>query len=342
MKSNWTEREQAILNSIQEGIPLVRRPFQALSRELDIDEGDLISDLARLKEEKIIRQISPIYDTKMVGYTSSLVAFQLPPDKIAAAAARINTHPGVSHNYRREHMFNLWFTLAVPPTSRLGLDETIHYLAREVEAEKVAILPSIKVFKIRVRLDVGKKSKDRREGHKRHEKKYLPLTSIERKVVAKSQGDLPLVEEPFARYARDLEMDQDAFLTYLQDFLERGVMRRFAGLLYHRRAGFRANGMSVWEVAEERLDEVGSHLAGYRCISHCYQRAVTEHWPYNVFAMIHKTSRSEVEDLVATLEEELDITAGPVLYSVEEYKKCRLQYFTRDYYEWEQTLEEVL
>jgi siroheme decarboxylase len=127
--------DQALLNALQTEVPLVRRPFAAIAERAGngISEIDALARVADLKtgSRKIIRQISAIFDSKSLGYQSTLVAARVEEAQLEKAAEVINRHPGVSHNYRRNHAFNLWYTLAVPPDSPLGLEKTLEILHRQ-------------------------------------------------------------------------------------------------------------------------------------------------------------------------------------------------------------------
>jgi siroheme decarboxylase len=113
--------DKDILNLIQREFPLEREPFAAIGREVGIGGGEVIRRIETLKRGRVIRQISAIFDTRVLGYESSLVAAKIPPEALNEGAKAINSHPGVSHNYERNNEFNLWYTVAVPPDSRLGL-----------------------------------------------------------------------------------------------------------------------------------------------------------------------------------------------------------------------------
>ncbi len=140
------EKDRQLLNLIQNSFPLVSRPYRELGERLGESEPAVIERLDRLRRQHIVRQISAIFDTKSLGYKSSLVAMKLSPERIAEAARIINEHPGVSHNYLRNHEFNLWFTIATEPDSKLGLDGTLELLQRLTGAESVRQLPTLTLF----------------------------------------------------------------------------------------------------------------------------------------------------------------------------------------------------
>jgi len=154
-------------------------------------------------------------------------------------------------------------------------------------------------------------------------------------VIRATQGDMPIVEEPYAPAALKLGMQVDDLLAHLQRMQERRLLRRVAAILYHRRAGFSANGMGVWKVPEERIIELGPRMAAFRGISHCYQRPTYADWPYSIFTMAHGRSKQECDAILDSIATETGISDRATLYSSTEFKKIRLLYFTEDYRAWE-------
>ena len=146
-----------ILNEIQWKFPLVAKPFDEIAKKFEISSDEVKDRLIQLKRKGVLRQLSAIFDTRKLGYTSSLVAMEIEPDKLEHVAHQINKHPGVSHNYEREHQFNLWFTLAVPPGS--DLEKELDKFSKLDGIKKTRMLPTLQLFKIGVKLDMvdGKK-----------------------------------------------------------------------------------------------------------------------------------------------------------------------------------------
>ena len=328
------EKNQDLLSFLQEGIPIVKEPFKKIAEDLDIPQNDVIEAIKKLKEEKIIRQISPIYDTKSLGYESSLVAFKT--DRIEETANFINEHPGVSHNYERTDDFNLWFTIAVPPDSKLGLEETVKKIAEITKVKDYVILKTEKLFKIGVKLNF-KDTKEKEDFFPENkEKKAVNLSKFDKEIIKITQKDIPLKERPFKVYADILGISEEDLIEKLRFYLQSGIMRRFAAILYHRKAGFKANGMTVWKVPENLVERVGYKIASYRAVSHCYKRTTNEKWKYNQFAMVHAQSKEEIEELVEEISKETGIKEYKILYSTREFKKRRINYFSEDFYRWEE------
>jgi DNA-binding Lrp family transcriptional regulator len=326
-----------LLSVIQKNFPLTQHPYAEIAKSLNISEEEVIDTLRKQKEEAVIRQISPIFDTKRLGYSSSLVSFKVAEDKIDKTVALINTHPGVSHNYERDHDFNIWFTLAVAPDSKLGLEKTVALLAEKSEAEDAIILPTLKMFKIAVKLNTTGKDAKKEKVHKRNFKE-IALTPIHHAVIRHTQYDLPIEPEPFASVIEELNIDYDTLFDTLNELQEAGVMRRFAAILNHRKAGFNANAMVVWDVDEKRGEEIGKKAAEFSAVSHCYLRPKYPNWPYNLFTMVHGKTTEETNAIIDAMAEEIEHKAKRPLYSTREFKKVRIKYYTPEFAAWEEQM----
>jgi siroheme decarboxylase len=333
-------RDRDLLDELQNDLPLVARPFALLAQRIGMPEGELLSRLDALRRDGVIRQLSAIFDTRRLGYTSQLVAARSRPGTRDQAAAVFSSHPGVTHNYRRDHTFDLWFTIAVPPDSTLGMNRTVDLLGRLANVESIRPLPALRFFKIGVDLDMrgGRDPKAKRE--RREPVRPAPdpssLTDRDRDAVRALQTDLQAITDPFAPVAEAYGFTVDELLRVGHAMLETGQMRRFAAVLNHRTAGFVQNGMGVWIVDEDRVEQVGRVMASFRGVSHCYQRPVYEDWPYRLFSMTHGRTKEDCEAVLAAISEETGLTQYAVLYSTHEYKKTRLRYFTPELAAWEE------
>ncbi len=330
--------DRRLLNLMQGSFPIARRPYQHVAVEAGIDEQQTMARVERLLDERIIRQVTPIFDTRALGYSSMLVAAKVDPENPWRAANVINEHPGVSHNYLRNHEFNIWFTIATEPDSRLGLEGTLELLARLAGAESIRQLPTLKLFKIRMDLDMEGGTADLAravEAAPPAETERQPYDELDIAVIRSLQGAMPVMAEPYAPTAGALDMSQEALLEHLLGMQQRRLLRRVAAILYHRRAGFSANGMGVWKVPAERVGELGPRMAAFRGISHCYQRPTYEDWPYSIFTMAHGRSPQECDAILDSIALDTGIEERATLYSSTEFKKIRLLYFTEDHRAWE-------
>jgi DNA-binding Lrp family transcriptional regulator len=330
--------DRKLLNLMQGSFPIAPRPYQHVASLAGVSEAELMRRVQRLLDKRIIRQVTPIFDTRALGYSSMLVAAKVDPEHPHRAAQVINAHPGVSHNYLRNHEFNLWFTIATEPDSALGLQGTLEVLAREAGAESVRQLPTLKLFKIRMDLEMEGDTEALASAVQASEPIELdpqPYDELDVAVIRALQGDMPVVSEPYAAAASELGMPEGSLLEHLSKMQQRGLLRRVAAILYHRRAGFSANGMGVWQVPEEQILDIGRRMASVRGISHCYQRPTYEDWPYSVFTMAHGRSKQECDAVLDAIAEQTGIHERATLYSSTEFKKIRLLYFTEEFKAWE-------
>jgi DNA-binding Lrp family transcriptional regulator len=330
--------DRKLLNLMQGSFPIATQPYRHVAELGGVEEQEVMSRVRRLLEQRIIRQVTPIFDTRALGYSSMLVAAKVDPEHPHRAAQVINEHPGVSHNYLRNHDFNLWFTIATEPDSKLGLEGTLEVLAREAGAESVRQLPTLRLFKIRMDLEMEGGTdalSSAAEIKEPIELEPQPYDEFYIAVIRALQGDMPVVSEPYAPAAAELGLSQERLLDHLAGMQERGILRRVAAILYHRRAGFSANGMGVWKVPEGQIFDIGCRMAAVRGVSHCYQRPTYEDWPYSVFTMAHGRSKEECDAVLDAIAEQTGIHERATLYSSTEFKKIRLLYFTEDFKNWE-------
>ena len=327
--------EEKLLTEIQKDIPLVGRPFLYLARRLGREEDEVIDHLLKLMDQGIIRHFGPIFDADSLGYDSALVAFKVNGD-LTEPAKVIESYPGVSHCYERKDDLNLWFTIAVPPDSSLGLEGVVSLLARKTGALRWGIFRKLKTFKLRVRLDFSSPS-EKDDPFVQKKTGRLNLSDEVRKAVLLTQHSLPFCRKPFAELAQQDGMSEEKILSILTDLKVKGAMRRFSAVLNHRKVGFRSNALVVWQIPDQRIEKAGRILSGYRGVSHCYQRTFTGNfeWHYNLFSMIHGRSEEEVLSFTDGLARELEPLDYRVLFSGREFVKRRVRFFTEDYDEWE-------
>jgi DNA-binding Lrp family transcriptional regulator len=321
-----------LLTLLQREFPLVATPFATLAARMEVDEAEVLERTKQLKGEGVIRQISAIFDSRRLGYQSTLVAFRVPGERLDVVAAQVSAHPGVSHNYARDHVYNLWFTLTLPPGQ--AVDPHLSALAQKADVADYLNLPTVRLFKIGVQFDLlGESSEGRHEAPAAEDTGPLVgsqsiFSDSDRATVRELQKDIELVSRPFAPMAQRLGISEEALLVKARDFLASGVMRRCGAVLRHRRVGFAANGMVCWVVPENRMEKVGRLAATYPQVSHCYQRPPRPpDWPYTLFTMIHSRTRAEVEVVAENIAAASGICDYAILYSIREYKKERVKYF---------------
>jgi len=381
--------ERKLLTLAQQGLPLTPTPYADLGERFGLTAAEVTELLKDLKKRGLIRRLGGVFSSRKLGWQSLLLAARVPEERFYQVANLINQHPGVTHNYRRNQDYNMWFTLSVGPEE--DLQQEIARLEEKTGLDFLQ-LPKIKQYKLGVKLDLDQKednssraetgkrgenseikaagekeeSTERREcgeisdtGEKREgrgkresgeidencakedtggikesseggsgaEEESVGTDDQGRKLIASLQQDMPLVPRPFKKIADELGWQEGKVLAGLEKLSRQGILKRIAPLLYHRRAGFSANGMVVWQIPSSREDQVGRKLAEFPEVSHCYLRPTTSDWPYNIYAMVHARSRAELRDLVDEMAGEIEAKDYRIVISTEELKKTSLKYF---------------
>jgi DNA-binding Lrp family transcriptional regulator len=320
------QRDRELLSALQGEIPLVSTPFAVVGQQIDMSEKEVLKRTERLKREGLVRQVAVQFDSRALGYRSCLVAARVSQERIDSAAAAISAHPGVTQNYRRNNEFNLWFTLAVSPLSKLGLEKTIEILGSEAECDIVRPLPTLRLYK---------SSNDAESHTDEASSEYTPLSPLETEAVRMLQRELPLQPRPFEAIARNTSITPEDLLAAAQSLQRRGQIRRTTAIVSQRRSGFVASAMGVWVVPQESADEFGAKLAQHRAVSHCYLRPTYDDWPYNLYTTVHARSVDECESIINDLATDSGLTQKQALFPIREYKKSRIHYFAHDAAEWE-------
>ncbi len=326
--------DRLLLDKLQKSFPVTSKPYSNLGRVIGVSEEEVIARILDLKKQGIVRQISAIFNTVALGYKTSLVAMSVPENMLEKAASVVNRYPGVSHNYLRPGRYNMWFTIAVPPGE--DLTGVVERLSEQAGRLPFLILPAIRKYKLAVVLDM---LEDGDVDSEEHPVRINPGVSEETsgqgfcpsernvKIVKAVQEDLPLVSEPFFELSREMGISESELLETLHQWINKGWIRRFAAVLNHRKAGFIANGMIVWNCKKENLDYAGKLLASTPEVSHCYCRPSYPDWPYNLYAMVHGKSQEECKILAERLAERIGIREYAILFSTREFKKVRLKLF---------------
>lgn len=321
------QRDRELLNALQGDVPLASTPFAIIGQMIEMSEKEVIKRIERLKREGVIKQVSAQFDMRALGYRSCLVAASVTDEKVEQAANVINAHPGVTQNYRRNHTLNLWFTIAVGGSSKLGLERTIEILGEQAECDAIRPLPTLKLYKT--------SSADGAETHSESETETASLSSQEIECIRLLQRDLPLHPRPFETLARNGALGADEILSSAKALLTRGQMRRFGAFVQPRKSGFVATAMGVWVVPTDRADEVGRKMSENRAVSHCYLRPTYDDWPYNLYTTVHGRSVDECESIINDLAIDSGLDEKRALYPTREFKKARLQFFSPEVDEWE-------
>lgn len=319
--------DRRLLNILQAAFPLSPEPFAEVGTVLGISEGEVLQRTRRLKGERIIRYIGPVFDSRSLGYTSTLVAMRIPDDRIEKAAATVNHHPGVSHNYMRDDDYNLWFTISVPPEG--DIDSELNKLVENVKPERVLNMPALRQFKIGTFFDMSGNGSQTAEKPQAYvsfgSADIIALSPIERAVAGALQQDLSLTDRPFDEMADNIGVQLDGLLGTCRRLMERGILRRFGASINHYNAGFDTNAMVCWKVEADMVEGVAAIMSGFPEVSHCYERRTAPDWPYNLFTMVHGRTQQEVNKKVLDMAGRAGIKEYKSLFTLREFKKKRIK-----------------
>jgi len=315
-----------IINSIQLEFPIDREPFSILGKKLGVTSDDIIDRIKGLKKTGVLNQIGPVINARRLGYRITLVAANIDEANVDDAGRIMAEHPGVGHCYKREHVFNLWLTLSLPPGSSI-VDELMN-IKDLTGAEAVFHSPAVRTFKIGAYFDATGEgclepadSSDIKNGNGSDF-----LSEIDKKVLNGLQAVFPLTNRPFDVYAQSLNMDTDDLLERCISLKQRGIIRRYSALIRHHLIGYVANAMVCWNVSPDLVSSVGERLSAEPLVSHCYERKINQYWRYNMFCMMHAYSRDTCYGIVERLAKNCNIEDYVILFSTKEYKKSRVFY----------------
>ncbi len=325
-----TDDRTRLIRAVQAGVPFVSRPFAELGASLGLDETNTLETLRSLSEEGVLREISAVLEGSALGYDSALVAGVVDEQDLDRTVAVVNAHPTVTHNYLRNHHYNLWFTIAVPP--EMSLERTLEFLAREAKTSAFLALRRTHTFKIGVNFD-PKSLKNQTVATTTAAVEPVRVGATEAKLFRSLQRPLPFEERPFVTLAKEAGVEEGELLAFAQGHLG-GAIRRYVGTLRHRKLGVRDNGMVVWRVDPGSIQSTGSLLAEAPEVSHCYARSPIEGFPYTLYSMVHGPTRESCLETAAALSEKTGQGDYAVLFSEREFKKVRLRYFLPELDRW--------
>ena len=328
--------ERRLLNDFQRDFPLSPRPFAELAQQLGTVEAVVIRLLRRQQDQGVVSRVGPVFRPHTLG-ASTLAAMTVPEDRIAEVANQVNAYPEVNHNYEREHRLNLWFVLTASTHQALGAilaaiqDRTglavwsfpmrSHY--RIDLGFRLSPAPPAGSQKASVRHRVSSAAAlrpPRRQAASARER----WEGLNRLLIAAIQQGLPLVPRPYAAAGGRTGLTEGEVIDGIARLLSAQVIRRFGVVVRHHELGYRANAMVVWDVADDRVDRLGSSLARCDFVTLCYCRArALPVWPYNLYCMIHGRERATVLDQVQALRQYCQVQEVPyaVLFSRRRFKQ---------------------
>ena len=335
---------ERVLDVIQSDFPLETDPVAALAERLGFERGEVADALSALRREGTVRRVGASFDSCKLGWASTLCALAVPAERIDEVGALVAEYPAVTHDYRRDARYNLWFTLIVRDE-----DEKRRVLGDIVSRSGCADLldlPAERLYKIRVDFGTGHRVAPAAPRAQDASPRAFDVDDAFDVALARwAQGDVlsdgddgAAAERPYASGARAVSeqlgrpVSEEEVLTRLRELLDAGAIRRFGAIVRHQRMGYTDNAMVVFDVADALADEVGSAFSQRSCVSHCYRRPRGPKWPYNLYAMVHATNVAELDERVAELVADAEAVgalgcAFRVLVSSTEYKKTSMRYF---------------
>jgi len=319
------EEDKKLLEEIQKDFPVDSRPYNTIGLKCGIREHDVIEKINNFTTAEIIREISAIFNAKKLGYKSTLIAATITKDAIESAVNKINSNPGVSHNYLRNHSYNVWFTLTIKKEK--DFKKEIDRLLNNCRVEQYLILPSIRTFKIGVNFKFTEREADYKYEHPAKPDQRLKFSQSDKELITYLQNSFPVIPQPWSEIAHSLKIPEGDLINSISSLKTAGIIKRISAVLRHRKAGFTANGMACFNIPEENIIQAGEKIAQFPEVSHCYQRPTFPDWNYSLFAMVHAVSKNDCEKIIETISEEIKSRNYTVLYSSKEFKKERVKYF---------------
>ncbi|NHN41334.1 Lrp/AsnC family transcriptional regulator [Halorubellus sp. JP-L1] len=304
--------DRAVVNAFQGGFPVVERPFEPAAaalreRAIDVEADELLARVRTLDDEGVLSRFGPLVNAQEIGGAATLVAMHAPEDRFEEVVEAVNAHREVAHNYKREHPhLNVWFVVSVADPER------VESVLAEIEAEtgqETYNLPKQEEFRVEAKFlvdgpvpegDVDLASL----GPSPAPSGRGTLTPEERDLVLEVQDGLPVTATPYRDVAERIGADVTWVLETLRRFEVEGKIRRIGVVPNHYALGYTENGMTVWNVPDDVVSEVGPAVASLEFVTHCYERPRHEGvWPYNFFAMTHGRSEEESAERVEQVRE---------------------------------------
>lgn len=292
--------ELALIDRWQHGFPLVEKPFEVVGRLAALDESETIGIFRRMRENDVISRVGAVVKPNTVG-ASTLAAMQVPPERLEQVAGLVSREPLVTHNYEREHALNLWFVVAgasaeaIAATNRRISDQT---------GLDVVELPMLEAYHLGLGFSLGAAPPQRREIADHADYRPDPR---DKAILAAIEDGLPLIERPYRAVADRLDLGQSDVIDRLEHMMASGIVTRFGCVVRHEKLGYRSNAMAVWDVPDDRLEDVVESFARHPKVTLCYRRP--RHmpaWPYNIFCMVHARSRWDAYSVIDEINLEAD------------------------------------
>lgn len=322
------EIDKELLQMLQDEFPVEKRPWAELGKRLGIAEDEVLSRTKRLFSVGVIRKLRSILDGQKLGLCSStLIAMKVPADKMDHVVSIVNEYMSVTHNYQREHDFNLWFTVTM--CGGKDLKSTVEEIKRRtgIPDSDVLDLPTTRVFKIDVRFTFTDTAANTDKYRKEVAQSPVDTDETDQAILHITQDEIPLIREPFEGVAKETGISQEDAIARLKRLINDGVIKRLGISVNQRKVGIVANAVVVWKVSPEQVESVGNTLSSYKEVTHCYERKTDPiKWEHNLFTVLHGYDRESVEKFAEKLSESVGIRDYLVLFSNEQFKRTSVMH----------------
>lgn len=326
---------ERLLLSLQQGLPIVSRPFYDLAVQFGLTEDELLAELKREFENGTFRRLGAVFNAHSLNYGSQLCAIDgISEEHMDEVIRVLNEDSSITHCYLRgwseqlpenhrarlcEPFPRIWFTWS---EHRGCFRERFEELRKKLAPAIVWELPALQTFKIQVIFGGEGSPAKGNPG-----KVISDFSAEDKRLIRILQGNLEICSAFFQAIAKQCELTESEVMAKIQQWLKDGVIRRLAILPRHHRLGYRANAMALWNVSAEEAARLGPILASNGAVTHCYFRQTFPGFPYGLYAMMHGKSW---EDLLQTYEQltcQLGQEDAKLLCSLKEYKKTSMRFF---------------
>ncbi len=318
--------DRELLQWLQDDFPVMKNPWKAGARKLRISEREVLARTQRLHREGIIRTLHTfVYFQKLGSGNSTLVAMIVPDNDIDRIVAVINEYPQVTHNYRRNHAYNIWFTIT--ERDKGALQRTFEEIKRRTGTPDSAIidLRTTHVFKVDVRFQLTGTGCGTSAFRNETILADLQLDNIDQTLLRITQEGIPLVREPFQAIAQIAGVSHNEVIQRLNRLYKVGIIKRIGISINQRKLGIVANALVAWKIPPDSVEVVGTRMASFSEVTHCYERNIVPGmWEYNIFTVLHGYNRQSVEELVKRLSDAIGIQDNVILLSTEQYKRTSM------------------
>jgi DNA-binding Lrp family transcriptional regulator len=320
MREGLTVFEKRLCNALQIGLPIVERPYVKIGKDLGVNEQTALKHTRELLKRGVIRRIGAVINWRAIGKASTLVTVCVPEKKLKKVVAAVNSLEGVSHNYLREHHYNLWFTLRAD--SQGEINAILTKLSKQFGLEFHS-LPVKRTFKLDVRFDARSDGRRLLSSQRtlNNEQRTSNLNAIDKRIIEKLQDGLKVTARPYDFF--DDEFENYDCLLHIAGMIEEGIIYRIGAVVNHHKLGFIANAMFVCKISEAKIVKVGQKLAKLNIVSHCYERynPAPHAVQGNLFAMMHGRSQTDIQRQIEKFVRENGIKKWEAIRTVMTLKK---------------------